>query len=103
MLERDGKTYIIQTNDGPEREGVFISWNADGGYYSTVDYIDEISELDFFDTVEAAIERAKEVNSSTFGGWNWAPMRIMKLLNFSKVYNEGEEPELLEVQVISFM
>ena len=37
MLERDGKTYVIQTNDGPEREEVFISWNADRGYYSTVE------------------------------------------------------------------
>ncbi len=101
-MERIGKTYIIQTNDGPERENVFISWDADQGYYTTVYFIDEISELDFFDTVAAAIERAKEVNSSTFGGWNWAPMRIMELRNFDNAYNDNEYPELVEVQVISF-
>lgn len=102
MLERDGETYIIQTNDGPEREDIFISWDSDGGYYTTVDYIDEISELDFFDTIEAALERAKEVNSSTFGGWNWAPMRIMELTNFYNAYYDREYPELIEVQVVSF-
>lgn len=101
-MERAGKTYIIVTNDGPEREDVFLSWNADKGYYSTVDFIDEIDDLDFFDTVEAAVARANEVNSSTFGGWNWAPMRIMELLNFDNAYEDNEYPELVEVQVISF-
>ena len=63
----------------------------------------DLSDYAKISTVEAALERANEVNSSTFGGWNWASIRIMKLLNISKVYNEGEEPELLEVQVISFV
>jgi hypothetical protein len=101
-MERTGKTYIIQTDDGPEREDVFISWDTDKGYYTTVEFIDDIGELDFFDTIEAAIERADEVNSSTFGGWNWAPMKIMELLNFDNAYNDNEYPELVEVQVISF-
>jgi hypothetical protein len=102
-MERTGKTYIIQTNDGPEREDVFISWDADKGYYTTVEFIDEIDKLDFFDTIEAALARAEEVNSSTFGGWNWAPMKIMELLNFYNAYEDREYPELLEVKVISFM
>ena len=102
-MERIGKTYVIQTSDGPEREDVFISWDTNRGYYTTVDFIDEISELDFFDSAAAAVARANEVNSSTFGGWNWAPMRIMELLNFSNAYNDNEYPELVEVQVISFM
>jgi hypothetical protein len=102
-MERKGKTYIIVTNDGPEREDVFISWDADKGYYTTVEFIDEIDKLDFFDTIEAALARAEEVNSSTFGGWNWAPMRIMELLNFDNAYEDNEYPELLEVKVISFM
>ena len=101
-MERTGKTYIIQTNDGPEREDVFISWDADKGYYTTVEFIDEIDELDFFDTVEAAVARAEEVNSNTFGGWNWAPMRIVELLNFDNAYEDNEYPELVEVQVITF-
>ena len=96
-------TYVIVTNDGPDREDVFLSWTSkEGGYYTTVEYIDEMSELDFFDTVEAAIERAKEVNSSTFGGWNWAPMKIMELTNFYNAYYNNEYPELVEVQVLSF-
>jgi hypothetical protein len=102
-MERSGNTFIIVTNDGPEREDVFISWDADKGYYTTVDFIDEISELDFFDTIEAAVERANEVNSSTFGGWNWAPMKITELLNFYNAYEDKEYPELVEVKVISFM
>jgi hypothetical protein len=68
-----------------------------------VEFVDEIAELDFFDTVEAAVARANEVNSSTFGGWIWAPMRIMELLNFDNAYEDNEYPELVEVQVISFI
>ena len=101
-MEREGKTYILVTNDGPERENVFISWYADGGYYSTVDYINEIGELDFLDTVDAAIERAEEVNSSTFGGWNWAPIKVMELLNFDNAYDDNEYPELVEIKTIVF-
>lgn len=101
-MERTGKTYVIQTNDGPEREDVFISWDADKGYYTTVDFIDEISDLDLFDSVAAAVARANEVNSSTFGGWNWAPMRIMELLNFDNAYEDREYPELREIVSITF-
>ena len=96
------KMYVLVSKDGSDKDA-FIYWDRSGSYYTTTECIDELGDLDFFDTVEAALERANEVNSSTFGGWNWASIRIMKLLNISKVYNEGEEPELLEVQVISFV
>ena len=101
-MERTGKTFIIVTNDGPEREGVYISWNADGGYYSTVDSISEIGELDFLDTLTDAVKRAEEVNSSTLGGWNWAPMIIAELLNFDNAYEDNEYPELMEIVTITF-
>lgn len=101
-MERTGKTFIIVTNDGPEREGVYISWDTDKGYYTTVEDINEISDLDFFDTVGAALERAEEVNSNTFGGWNWAPMIIAELLNFDNAYDDMEYPELREIVSITF-
>ena len=100
-MKRKGKTYIIQTDDGPMNKDVFLSWNSDYGYYTTVDYIDEINEFDFYDTVEEAINRAKDADSGTFGGWE-SPMKIMELLNFDEAYNKGEDPELVEVQTIEF-
>jgi hypothetical protein len=101
-MERTGKTFIIVTNDGPEREGVYVSWDPNKGYYTTVESISEIGELDFLDSVDAAIERAEEVNSSTFGGWNWAPMIIAELLNFYNAYEDNEYPELMEIVSITF-
>lgn len=100
-MERTGKTYIIQTDDGAMNQNVFLSWDAEYGYYTTVDWVDEINEFDFYDTVEDAIARAKDADSGTFGGWG-SPMKIMELLNFDDAYNHGEEPELVEVQTITF-
>ena len=99
-MERNGKTYVIVTDDGPDYNGVFLTWTNDmGGYYTTVDYIDEVGEFDFFDTVEQAIDRAKDADSGTLGGWRYV-MRVVEVLNFNDAYNEGEEPELKEVQTI---
>ena len=100
-MKRSGKTYIIQTDDGPFNREVFLSWNSEYGYYTTVDYIDEINEFDFYNTVAEAIDRAKDADSGTLGGWP-APMKIMELLNFDAAYNHGEDPELVEVQTITF-
>jgi hypothetical protein len=100
-MTRTGKTYIIQTDDGAGYQDVFLSWNSEYGYYTTVDYLNEINEFDFYDTVAEAISRAKDANSGTFGGWQ-APMKIMELLNFDAAYNDGEDPELIEVQTITF-
>lgn len=99
-VQRDGKTYVIMTDDGPGHKDVFLTWTNDmGGYYTTVDYIDEVGEFDFFDTVEQAIDRAKDADSGTFGGWRYE-MKVMEVLNFNDAYNEGEEPELKEIQTI---
>ena len=101
-MTRPGKTYIIQTDDGPESKNVFLTWDTDDNYYTTVESIDEINECDLHDTIESAESRARDADSSTFGGWNWAPMRIVELLNFDDVYNNGDEPDLIEIRTISF-
>lgn len=101
-MERTGKTFIIVTNDGPEREGVYVSWDPDKGYYTTVESISEIGELDFLDSLAAAVERVDEVNSSTLGGWTWAPLVVMELLNFDNAYSDNEYPELMEIVTITF-
>ena len=98
-MKRTGKTYIVQTDDGPLHKDVFLSWDADNSYYTTVDYIDEVNEYDFHDTAPAAEDRAKDADSGTFGGWQY-PMHIMELLNFDEAYNHGEEPELVFVKTV---
>ena len=100
-MERLSKTYVLVSNDGSEKD-VFICWDKAGRYYTTTEWVDEIGDLDFFSNIEAAAERANEVNASTFGGWNWAPIKIMELTNFYNAYYDSEYPELLEVQVLSF-
>ena len=101
-MKRTGKTFIIVTNDGAEKQDVFVSWNTDKGYYTTVDFINEIGELDFLDTIGQALARAEEVNSSTLGGWTWAPMRVVELLNFDEAYNNGADPEFNLIVTITF-
>jgi hypothetical protein len=101
-INRTNKTFVIVTNDGPGHENCFLTWTTDlGGYYTTVDYFDEIGEYDFHDTIEAAEVRAKDADSGTFNGWS-SPMKIMEVLNFNEAYNNGVEPELVEVKIITF-
>ena len=101
-MERNGKTFVIVTSDGPGFENAFLTWTNDmGGYYTTVDWLDEVGEYDFHDTVDQAIDRAKDADSGTLFGWK-STMKVMEVLNFSEAYNDGEEPELKEVQTISF-
>ena len=92
-MKRTGKTFIVITNDGINHENVFLSWAAEGSYYTTVDCIDEINEFDFHDTVGQALARAEDANSGTLGGWTWAPLTVVELLNFDEAYNNGAEPE----------
>lgn len=99
-MKRTGKTFIIMTDDGPAYKDVFLSWNSEGSYYSTVDYIDEIGAYDFHSTVEEAEDRARDADSGTLGGWSF-PMKVMELLNFDEAYNHGEEPELVEIKTVS--
>ena len=100
-MKRTGKTFIVMTDDGPCHQNVFLSWDTDGSYYTTVDYIDEINEYDFHDTVGAAMDRAKDADSGTLGGWAY-PMKVVELLNFDEAYNHGAEPELKEIVIINF-
>lgn len=101
-MERFGKTYVIVTDDGPNWKDVFLTWTTDdGGYYTTVEHIDELGEYDVHSTVEDATARAEEANSETWCGWP-VPMKIMEVLNFNNAYNDGEFPELVEVKTIAF-
>ena len=93
--------YVIVTDDGWAKD-VFLSWVDDmGGYYSTVDYIDEICEADRYNSIEEAEARAKDADSGTWGGWN-APMKIMKVLNPEDAFSGEDEPELKLIKTISF-
>ena len=99
---RTGRTFIIITNDGPGNENVFLSWTTeDGGYYTTIDSIDQINEFDFHDTVDDAIDRANDANSGTLFGWD-APMKVVELLNFDEAYNNGVEPKYNLIVTITF-
>ena len=102
-MKRTGKTFIVVTNDGTNNENVFLSWTTEtGGYYTTVDCIDEINEFDFHDTVGQAMARAEDANSGTLGGWTWAPMKVVELLNFDEAYHNGAEPEFKTIVTITF-
>jgi hypothetical protein len=101
-MKRTGKTFIVMTNDGTNNENVFLTWDVEGSYYTTVDYVDEINKYDFHDTVDAAIARANDANSGTLGGWTWAPMKVVELLNFDEAYNEGADPEFNLIVTITF-
>ena len=100
-MERTGKTYVVVTSDGANYENVYLSWDSEYGYYTTVDWIDEINEFDFHSTVDGAIARAKDADSGTLGGWP-TDMKVMELLNFDEAYNDNEDPELIEVTTVSF-
>ena len=101
-MKRTGKTYVVVTSDGPAHHDVFLTWTTElGGYYTTVDYIDEISKYDFYDTIAAAINRARDADPGTWGGWQY-PMAVYELLNFNEAYNKGDEPEMIKVHDISF-
>ena len=101
-MERIGKTFIIITNDGTNHENVYLSWDAEGSYYTTVNSISEIGEYDFHNTVGQAMARAEDANSGTLGGWTWAPMNVVELLNFEEAYNEWSQPELRLIVTITF-
>ena len=96
-----GKIYVVQTDDGPFHPDAFLSWDCEGSYYTTVDFIDEVNEYDFHSTVEEAESRAKDADSGTWGGWP-SPMSIMEVLNFDEAVNHGEEPELRFIKLIEF-
>lgn len=101
-MKRTGKTYVVVTDDGPAHKNVFLTWSTElFGYYTTVDYIDEVGAYDFHDTITSAIDRARDADSGTWGGWQY-PMAVYEVTNFNKAYNNGEEPGLIKVHDISF-
>jgi hypothetical protein len=101
MIQRSGKTYVVVTSDGLDFDEVFLTWTTEmGGYYTTVDDLDEIGEYDFHDTIESAVNRAKDADSGTLGGWPY-PIQVMELLNFNEAYNDGACPELVEVLTLN--
>lgn len=96
------KKYVIITDDGPNCKNVFLTWTTNaGGYYTTVDFIDDVGEYDIHTSIESAINRAKDADSGTLFGWSF-PMKVVEVLNFDDAYNNGEEPELKEIQTIQF-
>ena len=101
-MKRTGKTYVVITDDGPSHRDCFLTWTIDsGGYYTTVDYIDEVNAYDFHDSIASAIDRARDADSGTLGGWQY-PMAVYEVLNFNEAYNDGEELDLIKVHDISF-
>ena len=92
--------FVIMTNDGAGYENVFLAWSNDfGGYYTTVDYLDEVNEGSVCDTIAQAEDMARDADSGTFGGWQ-APMIVVEVLNYDDVINNDDEPELKEVKVV---
>lgn len=93
------RKFIIMTDDGPGHKDVFLSWTTDsGGYYTTVDEVDEINEYDIHTSVKSAVARAKDADSGTLFGWP-SPMKVMEILNYEEV-KQGYEPELIEIQTV---
>lgn len=92
------KKYVVMTDDGPAWKDVFLTWDPEYGYYTTVEYVDEVGKYDIHDSVESAIARAKDADSGTFGGWPYT-MKVMEVLNFKDAM-DGCPAELEEVQVI---
>ncbi len=99
-MERIGKTYIIVTDDGMCKD-VFLTFKDSDLGCTTVDWLEEMIEFDFADSIEEALHKAELANSCTFGGWP-APMRITEVLNFTKAFAGDEEPDLKTVRIITF-
>lgn len=93
------KKYVVMTDDGPAWKDVFLTWNVEDGYYTTVEYVDEVGKYDIHTSVERAIARAKDADSGTLGGWSYT-MKVMEVLNFEDAM-EGYPAELKEVQIIN--
>ena len=95
------QAYVVLTDDGPFAKDVFLSYDGDENYYTTVDYVEDIDMFDCHDSVAEAEARAKDADSGTWGGWP-APMHIIKITNFKDAYLNGEEPEYTVVKTLDF-
>lgn len=99
-MERTGKTFIIVTDDGLTKD-VFLTFKDSEYGCTTVDWLEEMVEFDFADSIEDALHKAELANSMTLGGWP-APMKITEVLNFNSAFAGDEEPELKTLRTISF-
>ena len=97
--EAPTEAYAVLTDDGPFANEVFLSWDPNEQYYTTVDEISEVNKFDCPATAREAEDRALQAQSSTLGGWE-APMHIIKITNFIDAYFNGEEPEYTIVKTI---
>lgn len=94
------KVYVIVTDDGIY-DDVFLNFDPEGDYYTTVAFLDEVGEGDLHSSVEMAEDRARDADSGTLFGWR-APMTICEVLNYDAVINDDEEPDLLKIKTIKF-
>lgn len=99
-MERTGKTFIIVTDDGLSKD-VFLTFKDSEYGCTTVDWLEEMCEFDFADSIEAALHKAELANSMTLGGW-LSPMKITEVLNFNSAFAGDEEPELKTSRTIEF-
>jgi hypothetical protein len=99
-MERTGKTFIIVTDDYMTKD-VFLTFKDSDLGCTTVDWLDEMIEYDFSDTIEEAQQKAEQAHSMTLGGWP-SPMKITEVLNFNSAFSGEEEPELKTLRTITF-
>ncbi len=99
-MERNGKTFIIVTDDGHCKD-VFLTFKDSDLGCTTVDWLEEMDEYDFSDTIKEALHKAEQANSMTLGGWP-SPMKITEVLNFKEAFAGNEEPELKTLRTITF-
>jgi hypothetical protein len=99
-MERTGKTFIIVTDDGLSKD-VFLTFKDSEYGCTTVDWLEEMCEFDFADSIEAALHKAELANSMTLGGWP-SPTKITEVLNFNSAFAGDEEPELKTLRIIEF-
>jgi hypothetical protein len=57
-MERTGKTFIIVTDDGLSKD-VFLTFKDSDYGCTTVDWLEEMVEYDFSDTIEDALHKAE--------------------------------------------
>lgn len=99
-MERTGKTFIIVTDDFLTKD-VFLTFKDSDLGCTTVDWLEEMVEFDFADSIEDALHKAELANSMTFGSWP-SPMKIAEVLNFNSAFAGENEPELKTVRTITF-
>ena len=99
-MERNNKTFIIVTDDGLTKD-VFLTFKDSDLGCTTVDWLEEMVEFDFADSIEDALHKAELANSMTLDGWP-APMKITEVLNFNSAFSGEEEPELKTVRTLTF-